>query len=81
MTECHPSPKFKKVDNDIVIECDSTDEEFYPKTEKSIIVNHKSLTFAIESVCVELKEISKKLDEFSSEYKTESVSKNLIWEE
>jgi len=81
LTECHPSPKFKKVDNDVVIECDSTDEEFYPNTKNSIRVNYKSLTSAIENVCIELKEISKKLDEFNSEYKTESVSTNLIWEE
>ncbi len=81
LTECHPSPKFKKVDNDVVIECDSTDEDFYPKTKNSIRINYNSLTSAIEDVCLELKEISKKIDEFNSEYKVESVSKNLIWEE
>ena len=81
LPECHPSPKFKMVNNDVVIECDSTDEEFHPKTENNIRVNYKSLTSAIKKVCFELKEISKTLDEFNSVFKTESVAKNLIWEE
>ena len=81
LKECHPSPKFKKADNDVIIECDSPDEEFYPKTKKNIRVNYKSLTSAIENVCVELKEISHQLDEFNSEYKVSSLSEILIWKE
>lgn len=81
LTECHPSPKFQKVDNDIVIESDSTYEEFYPETKSRIRINYESLIFAIENVCLELTEISKKLDSFNAKYETESVARKLIWEE
>ena len=81
LPECHPSPKFKKIGNEVIIECDSTDEEFYPKTNEIIRVDYKSLVSAINSVSIELIEMSKKLDTFNTEYETESVAKSLIWEE
>jgi len=81
LPECHPSPKFKKVGSEVIIECDSTYEDFYPETESEIKVDYKSLILAIKNVCVELEEISEKLDTFNAEYGTESVSGNLIWKE
>lgn len=81
LTECHPSPKFKKVGNEVVIECDSTYEDFYPVTENTIKLDYKNLTLAIKNVCIELKEISKRFDTFNAEYGTESVAENLIWKE
>ena len=81
LPECHPSPKFKKFDNEVIIECDSTYEDFYPETKSVIKVNYESLVSAVNNVCIELKEISKKLDTFNEEYKTKSVSKHLIWNE
>jgi hypothetical protein len=79
LTECHPSPRFQKIEDDIVIECNSSNEEFYPKTNENIIIKHEPLIFAIEKVCIELTELSKKLDNFNAVYKTESVARNLIW--
>jgi len=81
LPECHPSPKFMRINNEVTIECDSTYEDFYPETKSVIKVNYESLVLAVNNVCIELKEISKKLDTFNAEYETESVSKNLIWEE
>ena len=81
LSECHPSPKFKKIGNQVVIECDSTYEDFYPETKSIIKVNYESLISAINNVCIELEEISKKLDTSNSEYGTESVAENLIWKE
>lgn len=81
LSECHPSPKFKKVGNEVIIECDSRDEDFYPKTKKIIKVDSKFLILAIKQVCEELKIIAQKLDTFNSEYETESVSEYLIWKE
>ena len=81
LPECHPSPRFEKINTNVIIECDATHENFYPNTKNRIKVDYKSLNSAIENVCIELNEISKKLDKFSSEYKTESVAKHLIWEE
>ena len=76
-----PSPKFKKVANEVVIECDSTYEDFYPETKGVIKLNYESLISAINNVCIELEEISKKLDTFNSEYGTDSIAENLIWKE
>ena len=81
LTECHPSPKFQKIDNEVLIECDSSNEDFHPKTENNIRLNYESLTIAINEVCNELDEISKRLNRFNSDFKTKSVSKKLIWEE
>lgn len=81
LSECHPSPKFKKEGNEVIIECDSTYEDFCPRTESVIKVDYETLTLAIKNVCVELEEISEKLDTFNAEYGTESVSENLIWKE
>jgi len=81
LTECHPSPKFQKVDNEVLIECDSSSEKFHPKTENYIRLNYETLTIAIKEVCNELEEISKKLNQFNSDFKTKSVSRKLIWEE
>ncbi|MFT7234060.1 MAG: hypothetical protein ACI8TA_003289 [Cyclobacteriaceae bacterium] len=81
LIECHPSPKFKKVGAQVIIECDPTDEDFYPKTQKRNKVDYNSLVSAINKVCSELDELSKKLDRFNSEFNTESISKKMIWEE
>jgi hypothetical protein len=81
LMECHPSPKFKKVENQVIIECDSSDEDFYPKTQNIITVDYEPLVTAINEVCAELDNLSKRLDKFNTEYKTESVSKKMIWEE
>ena len=81
LPECHPSPKFKKVGNEVFIECDSTYEDFYPETESEIKVDYETLTLAIENVCAELEKTSQKLDKFSAEYGTESVAEHLIWKE
>jgi hypothetical protein len=81
LTECHPSPEFKKVGNQVIIECDSSHEDFYPKTQKFLAVDYESLVTAINEVCSDLENFSKRLDKFNSEYQTESVSKKMIWEE
>ncbi|CAM1361703.1 conserved hypothetical protein [Tenacibaculum litopenaei] len=81
LPECHPSPKFTKVGKEVVIECESTYEDFYPETKRVIKVNQESLISAINNVCTELEEISKRLDTFNLEYGTESVAENLIWKE
>lgn len=81
LSECHPSPKFKKVGNEVIIECDATDEDFFPKTASIIKVDYHALTLAIKDVCIELEKISKKLDTFNAEYGTESLANILIWQE
>lgn len=81
LPECHPSPKFNKVGNEVVIECDSTYEDFYPETKSVIRVEYETLKSAVKNVCIELEEISKRLDNFNTEYGTESVAENLIWKE
>lgn len=81
LMECHPSPKFKRIGDQVIIECDSTYEDFYPETQKRIKVDYESLSTAIKVVCAELQNFSKRLDKFNSVYQTESVSKKMIWEE
>ncbi len=81
LSECHPSPKFKKVGNEVIIECDATDEDFFPKTANIIKVDYHALVLAINNVCMELEEISKKLNAFNAEYGTESLANILIWQE
>ena len=81
LMECHPSPKFQKAGNEVIIECDSSYEDFYPETKKFITVDYEALVTAINNVCLELDKFSKRLDKFNKEYQTESVSKRMIWEE
>ena len=81
LTECHPSPKFTKTGNSLIIECDSSEEPFQPKTESKITLPYKTAVQAIENVIEELNKVSKKLDLLNSTFKTQSVSKQLIWEE
>lgn len=79
LTECHPSPKFQKVGDQVIIECDSTYESFYPETQESIKLDYASLVSAINSLCAELEAFSKRLDKFNSAYQTKSVSQYMIW--
>ncbi|MFK7750730.1 MAG: hypothetical protein AB8B65_20225 [Kordia sp.] len=81
LSECHPAPRFEKIGNNVIIECDSSHEVFHPKAQNQIVVNYTSLTHAIHKVSIRLNKISKILDEFNSEYKTESIAKYLIWGE
>jgi len=74
LSECHPSPFFRKNVNEIIIECDSSHEEFYPKTGKFLRLNHNLLISAIEKVLIELKKISQRLDKFSSFYGTDYIT-------
>ena len=81
LSECHPSPKFKKVKDEVIIECDSNDESFYPKTKNIIKLDYESLKIAVKNVIKELEEISKRLDKFSAEFNAKNISRILIWEE
>ncbi len=81
LMECHPSPKFIKNGNKVIIECDSSHEPFYPETQKFITVDYEPLVAAINEVLVELDICSIRLDKFNKEYQTESVARIMIWGE
>ncbi len=74
--ECHPSPKFKKDGESIVIECLDEGESFFLPTQERIIVNHELLKQAIKVVIDELTSLSNKIDNI---FQNELYSKKLIW--
>ncbi|MEX1001679.1 MAG: hypothetical protein WDZ35_06150 [Crocinitomicaceae bacterium] len=79
LTECHPSPKFSKVEDEVIIECSGEFESFFPKTESKIIIPYNGIVEALEKVVEELQNYSTKLDQYSSEYDVPSLSEILIW--
>jgi len=74
--ECHPSPKFMKDGESIVIECLDEGESFFPPTQKRIIVNHELLKQAIKVAIDELTSLSNKINNI---FQNELYSKKLIW--
>ena len=80
LTECHPSPKFVKVEDEIHIECEEDETgPFQPKTRNVIVVNYDSLMSALRDLLIELEKLSERINNLSSDYKHVELSKILIW--
>jgi len=79
--ECHPSPKFDLVEEDLIISCKSEDELFIPKTDIEIKVNHKSIKSAINSLIKQLTSLSTIINEIGLDFNEKDASKYLIWGE
>jgi len=82
LKECHPSPKFCKINDEIHIECNPDETgSFEPKTQNMIIVKHDSLMIALNELLTELKKLSERLNRIYPSENNLDVSKILIWNE
>ena len=81
LSECHPAPKFERIENEVVIECDSTFEAFVPETANHISVDYDSLSQAVKNSSSVLEQVAKKMDELSKDFGRESLSELMIWDE
>lgn len=80
LKECHPSPRFSKIDENVCIDCsDENNEPFFPTTNKKIILNYDSLKTALEKLLNDLREFSNKLDKLSHKFDCQNISNILIW--
>lgn len=80
LMECHPSPKFTKKADKVIIDCNEDDTgPFFPPTDKQIIVDYNDLKNALIKLMDSLKLFSQRLDELSDYFRHEKISDILIW--
>lgn len=80
LPEGHPSPMIKKRGREIIIYCKDDFETFYPITTKEEIrLDYTDTKKAFIKLINELKEFSVKLDTLSDKFKTQNLSKIMIW--
>lgn len=82
LMECHPSPRFSRVDDKVHIDCsEENNEPFFPSTNSEIIVSYDSLKAALEKLLRDLSDFSLKIDKLSDRFDSEKISNILIWGE
>jgi hypothetical protein len=80
LTEGHPSPLITKKGNEIVIYCKDDFETFDPITTKEEIrLDYNDTKKALKKLIIELTEFSDRLNTLSDKFKTDNLSKIMIW--
>lgn len=80
LMECHPSPRFSRINDNIYIDCpEENNEPFFPLTNNEIIVSYDSLKTALEKLLNDLRDFSIELDKLSDKFKSKKISNILIW--
>lgn len=80
LMECHPSPKFTKKADKVIIECNEDDTgPFFPPTNKHIVVDYSELKNALNRLLDSLNDFSQRLDKLSDKFGHEKISDILIW--
>jgi hypothetical protein len=80
LMECHPSPRFSRIKNDVLIDCSEDDNEpFSPRTQQKIFLDYNTLKKSLERLINDLEIFSKELDKLSGLFDSENISNILIW--
>ena len=80
LMECHPSPKFTKKADRVIIDCNEDDTgPFFPPTEKQIIVDYIDIKNALIKLLDSLNDFSQRLDKLSDNFGHDKISDILIW--